>query len=558
MSVLLDNTLKVSLILAVALGAGCFLRGRSAALRHWVLAVAICCAAAFPLLGLIAPSWRIAIGAASGSSQVSQTSSVVTTTFIQPQTSDDPTPAGAETSDIHRPIELTIAGLVGAIWAAGAALSFLILLVGLMRLTWLSSRARPIDCGRWVEPAAEIGPRVLLLQSDHPTLLVAWGLARPKVLLPAAARHWSAERARIVLGHELAHIRRGDWIVHMVGEVLRSVYWFNPLVWISCRRLREESERACDDAVLTGGVDGAAYASHLLAVARALNAERRIRVPAVTMARRSSLEGRICAMLNARLNRTPLTVTARSATLVALLGLAIPIAGFSAQRFSTLSGSVVDETNRVVPDVTLTLTDSATRAKHEVRTNPTGHFEFVGLPGGEYALEVRQTGFSTFTDTVTISGRDVDRSIKLNVGSLQETITVSGMAGQTSAVPPPARRQEIRARAREVLQRALERCDSGNSGQVGGNILAPRKLVDVRPEYPELLKNTNVGGVVTMEAVIGTDGSVQDVRVLSSPHPDLDRAAVEAVRLWEFTSTLLNCVPIEVRMHVTANFVVQH
>jgi protein TonB len=79
----------------------------------------------------------------------------------------------------------------------------------------------------------------------------------------------------------------------------------------------------------------------------------------------------------------------------------------------------------------------------------------------------------------------------------------------------------------------------------------------VKPVYPEAASSTHTGGVVTMEAVIGTDGTVREVRVVSSPHPDLDRAATEAVRQWEFTPTILNCTPIEVRMKVTANFVVR-
>jgi TonB family protein len=58
-----------------------------------------------------------------------------------------------------------------------------------------------------------------------------------------------------------------------------------------------------------------------------------------------------------------------------------------------------------------------------------------------------------------------------------------------------------------------------------------------------------------MEALVGTDGTVREVRVLSSPHPDLERAAVDAVKAWEFTTTILNCTPVDVRMHVTANFV---
>ena len=91
---------------------------------------------------------------------------------------------------------------------------------------------------------------VALLQTHASDLLATWGLLRPSVLLPAHAREWSDDRIRIVLCHELAHIRRNDWFVQIAAEALRSLFWFNPLIWIACTRLRRESEQACDDVVL--------------------------------------------------------------------------------------------------------------------------------------------------------------------------------------------------------------------------------------------------------------------------------------------------------------------
>jgi protein TonB len=82
----------------------------------------------------------------------------------------------------------------------------------------------------------------------------------------------------------------------------------------------------------------------------------------------------------------------------------------------------------------------------------------------------------------------------------------------------------------------------------------PLKVIDVRPQYPEALKTAGIAGVVTLVAVIGTDGTVREVTVLSSPHPDLEKAAADAVRKWEFSTTYLNCTPIEVSMRVTVNF----
>lgn len=263
-------------------------------------------------------------------------------------------------------------------------------------------------------------------------------------------------------------------------------------------------------------------------------------------------------MLNARLDRRPLTRDLQMATAGLLIVATLSIAGAAAQaRYSTLSGTVVDQTNAFLPDTTLVLTNAASGARHEVKSDRTGRFEFVGLPSGEYTLQVAQPGFATLTEPIAIA-RDLARTIELQVGSLQETIRIVG--GPSDSRPDPNRiekLQALRQKAQERQQRATERCEGPAAGGVGGNILQPWKIADVKPVYPEAASSTHTGGVVTMEALIGTDGTVREVRVVSSPHPDLDRAATEAVRQWEFTPTILNCTPIEVRMKVTANFVVR-
>jgi len=441
-----------------------------------------------------------------------------------------------------------------------------VLCVGLVRLRRLAARARRIDSGRWADLAADIrravglNRAVALLHSDHPALLMTWGFVRPSILLPANAGDWSDDRARIVLRHELEHIRRGDWVVQMLGEVLRAVYWFNPLVWLACRRLRRESEHACDDAVLGGGVESTDYAGHLLDLARVLSAGS-VRLPAPAMARSSSLEGRISAMLNRDLDRRPLLRSTQIATVLLLAAVTVPIAGMAGQRFSKFSGTVVDQTNGFLPNTTLSLTNRDSQARNEVRTDRTGRFEFLGLPDGEYTLEVAQLGFAPLTRAVTIAGRDVDLDFELQLGSLQETIRIVGDgADKPSTASPretPEMTQQRRQKAELMRQRVTERCGSGGAGAMGGNIMQPTKILDVKPRYPEHLKDAHIGGVVTMEAVIGTDGTIREVRVLQSPDPDLEHAAVEAVRQWEFSTTILNCTPVDVRLHITAAFVAQ-
>jgi TonB family protein len=397
---------------------------------------------------------------------------------------------------------------------------------------------------------------VALLQSADAALLVTWGVGRPKIVLPPAARDWDDERWRIVLCHELAHIRRGDWLVQIFARAVLALNWFNPIMWLACRRLQRESEHACDDAVLGAGVDATDYAAHLVDLARTLTRPRAV-LPAPAMARRSTLEGRIAAMLNARLNRRPLTSSARVATAVALMALTVSLAAAAAQRFSTFSGTLTDQTNAVLPNVAVGLTNKVTGAKYEVRSDRNGHFEFVGLPDGDYAMAASEPGFAPLKDAITIVGRDLDRTMQLQLASLQETIRITSGPSRSAPANVDAR-AEYRERAQNKRREIIEQCAAqGGGGPIGGNIKQPMKVVDVKPKYPERLSAAKVGGEVVLEAVIGTDGTVTEVSVVTGADPELDAAAIEAVRQWEFSTTFLNCTPVDVHMKVNVSFVAQ-
>ena len=103
------------------------------------------------------------------------------------------------------------------------------------------------------------------------------------------------------------------------------------------------------------------------------------------------------------------------------------------------------------------------------------------------------------------------------------------------------------------LEAAAVRLQGQAPFRVGGDIRAPQKVRDVRPVYPPEALARGIQGVVIIEATISTSGKVQDARVLRSI-PLLDAAALDAVRQWEFTPTLLNGVPVPVIMTVTVQF----
>ena len=274
-----------------------------------------------------------------------------------------------------------------------------ILLIGLLRLAWMAVARAAHHAWPLVRSRRRDFPRyglrrpVTLLESAHPSLLVTWGLARPKVILPSAADAWTDERARVVLSHELAHIRRGDWIVQLSAELLRAIYWFNPLLWVACRRLRLESEHACDDEVMSRGVEGTDYATHLIELARVLNARRNMWLPAPAMARPSSLERRVRAMLNRHLDRGRISGITRAAIFLLLLG-ATAVVAAAQSSFVSLSGRISDEQGRGVEGVAVVLVNDARQASYEVKSNANGRYEFVGLPAGEYHCRRGEAAFS--------------------------------------------------------------------------------------------------------------------------------------------------------------------
>ena len=89
--------------------------------------------------------------------------------------------------------------------------------------------------------------------------------------------------------------------------------------------------------------------------------------------------------------------------------------------------------------------------------------------------------------------------------------------------------------------------------RVGGIVSAARLIFQPKPEYPELARMTRTEGAVEFEAVIGKDGTIEELKVLSG-HPLLVKAALEAVRQWRYQPTLLNGEPVEVMTEITVNF----
>ncbi len=167
---------------------------------------------------------------------------------------------------------------------------------------------------------------VRLWQAADNLMPLTWGWWRPVVLLPAEAAQWPAQRRRVVLLHELAHVKRWDCLTQTIARIVRALYWVNPLVWLATRRMCIERERACDDLVLNGGCKASDYATQLVEIARTYR--HMPQVAAIAMARSSQIQGRIAAIVDASRARRSGPLTAL-AVLVLMGALALAVGGSS-------------------------------------------------------------------------------------------------------------------------------------------------------------------------------------------------------------------------------------
>jgi HEAT repeat protein/beta-lactamase regulating signal transducer with metallopeptidase domain len=211
------------------------------------------------------------------------------------------------------------------LWLAGALFVLARLARDIRRIAQVASRAATLRRGPLAdllrEVAADMGVArpVRIAISRELAVPVTWGLRRPVVLLPAAARRWDAERQRVVLRHELAHIRRGDYAGHLLIELACALHWPNPFVWRAAYRARLEQEQACDDRVVALGTGPIDYAQQLLDIARAFVSPGVPERGALAMAAAATLPERMRSILDVGLDHRP----AGRRTLLAVAGAAM-------------------------------------------------------------------------------------------------------------------------------------------------------------------------------------------------------------------------------------------
>ncbi len=282
---------RATLVLLATAAALLALRRASPAVRHRVATAGLAAAVALPALALVMPK--------------------VPTRYL-PKLPD---------VTASRP---GIGFVLLALWAAGVAAVVVRLVVGTLRVRRLSREATPLRDGEWIaerDAAARrlsLSREVALKESADVSVAITSGWRRPFLLVGRMARHWAVERRRIVLLHELAHVKRSDWPALLLAELAAAMYWFHPLaIWL-VGRVRREAEQACDELVIATGTKPSVYAGHLLGIFRSVGEAPAPAAAALAMVRPSHFESRLRAILEPR---TPIGRADDTSGSLALAGL---------------------------------------------------------------------------------------------------------------------------------------------------------------------------------------------------------------------------------------------
>ncbi len=395
--------LKATLILAIARVLLLAVPRLSAASKHLGITLALCSVLALPIIALALPVWRVAVLPGHPVTQ----QQTATPGDAQPKTigatgDDDELPGNtvataltvaraahvvpvAKLNAMSRAIELLRDSWQGflVIGVVAASLALLMRMVaGVIGVGLVARRSSEITdevALRELDRACDhlrLSREVHLLRSNNISVPVVWGLAKPILLLPASSADWPAERLRVVLLHELAHVKRLDGLTLLVTKAAVALFWFHPLMWSLEGIARAECERACDDLVLETGTKASDYAEHLLSIAKAVPRVDPFRSVTLAMSRRSQLEGRLLSILQPHVRRGNFSLTAVGSIAGLSLLVLAPFASVhlvAAPQPSSSTVTVVADRNDPKPAVLdldkLTDTSDVLLAKYERLTN---------------------------------------------------------------------------------------------------------------------------------------------------------------------------------------------
>jgi TonB family protein len=520
------TTVKATLVLVLAFALAFALRRASAAGRHLMWMFVLTCVLALPVLTLVLPRVPVNVRPVENSAQ-----ELTVTVSRAPAL---PSPRAAHDAE----------QFIFCTWLAGVLIVSARLVIGALRISLSTRRAMRVESPLIAQISSQLGLRrtVCVAKSDRATIPMAWGILQPVILLPADSDEWPLDRARVVLSHELAHVKRHDCITQVLSQIACAIYWFHPLIWLAVKQLRRDREQACDDCVLGLGNRASDYAGHLVDLAKSLQPAEQWWPMAVAMANPHELETRVASLLDPQRSRQKMTRMGTICCALAAAALILPLSTIRlpAQNRAGIIGSVYDASGAAIPEAIITVSNFDTGSEDTTVTNTAGEYALIGIPAGRYLLTVQKLGFAVFKQT----------DVKLAENSPQRLDPILEIPGVSESLQVVGRSRQAQAQLNFPPRRI----------RVGGNIQATKLIYQIKPVYPETLQQQGIEGTVLLRAIIAKDGSLYGPSIIvinTLANPELAKAAIDAVKQWRYEPTLLNGKPVEVATTVTVHYKLQ-
>jgi TonB family protein len=485
------------------------------------------------------------------------------------------------------------AGAALPVIAAGviARLGWLALSFG--RLQRLRRRGERAEACRAHDDLQElIGVRCEVHFVDRLRQPVTFGVRRPVILLPAALADASDEVQRAVISHELFHVKRRDWAWLVGEELICALLWFNPAVWWAVARVHDARELVVDELAVLATGRRRAYVEALMRFA-----DETSLAPVAAFGGRRQLFHRIVMLSKERVmssRRIVLTVGLMTLALAAGAGQAMsafPLTAEPQLTRQTTPGPLEQRAQPVTPENPIprrVLQEDAVYPSEAQMLGARGNVTLmITLDDIGRVAEARRIGLRVMTSDPSaaiafttpnageqkfVLNNDVDFSNRMKAAAEAFEVAAIRAVEQWRYDAPAAAPLSFvvsfsfSPTGTSASQSALTTSGGRGGGaatlatggpvRVGSDIRTPTKIKHVDPVYPEIAMQAKVRGVVVAEIRIGTDGSVEDAKILRSI-PLLDQAALDAVRQWRFTPTLLNGQAVPVMLTVTVNFTPQ-
>ncbi len=273
--IIVDSSLRVTLVAALVALILLLVRVRSSAVRHAAWTAVLCAMLLMPILPYCIPAITIPVPMPSAHTDatavISESGPPVPVAENQEALAPALGAANPQAMDINPPSD------PAPIWLAVILIAYgmgLILLASRLIMGW-RSMIRLTRTSRQTALDAEMQPRspsqrISILESEQVATPVTVGVLSAGIILPVGWRLWSEEKLRAVLAHELAHIQRRDPLISLLAYANRCIFWFHPLAWWLERKLAATAEHACDDAAVRAIGKAPQYAQVLLDMAIAV------------------------------------------------------------------------------------------------------------------------------------------------------------------------------------------------------------------------------------------------------------------------------------------------